>query len=105
MLNFGHTIGHAFEALRLNEGAPVTHGEAVSVGMVCGTFLSNLLTGLSQADLEEISSWIISNLGYFPIATNEIDEILKLMAHDKKSIAGSARFTLLVCPGKREDEH
>ncbi|MCK6694924.1 MAG: 3-dehydroquinate synthase, partial [Thermoanaerobaculia bacterium] len=37
LLNFGHTIGHAIESYFLNTDDPLTHGEAVAIGMVCET--------------------------------------------------------------------
>ena len=39
-LNFGHTIGHAVEALSLASESPLTHGEAVSIGMHAAGFIS-----------------------------------------------------------------
>lgn len=35
LLNFGHTIGHAIESYFLQTDQPLTHGEAVAIGMVC----------------------------------------------------------------------
>src|SRR5690606_39336392 len=35
LLNFGHTLGHAFETWSLrNDKSPLTHGEAVAMGMI-----------------------------------------------------------------------
>ncbi len=34
LLNFGHTIGHAYESYRLSIGKPVMHGTAVARGML-----------------------------------------------------------------------
>ena len=34
LLNFGHTIGHAFESLSIQTKAYLTHGEAVAIGML-----------------------------------------------------------------------
>ncbi len=35
LLNFGHTFGHALESYFLHIGHPITHGEAVAVGILC----------------------------------------------------------------------
>ena len=41
-LNFGHTVGHAFERFALETGHPVLHGYAVAWGMVCELYYSHL---------------------------------------------------------------
>ena len=42
-LNFGHTIGHAVETLCLQRKNPLLHGEAVAIGLVAESRLSNLM--------------------------------------------------------------
>ncbi len=42
VLNFGHTIGHAIEAVAGYDG-PYQHGEAVAVGMVAESRLAERL--------------------------------------------------------------
>lgn len=45
LLNYGHTFGQALESYyRINENK-LTHGEAVSLGMICAAKLSNLIYG------------------------------------------------------------
>ncbi len=39
-LNFGHTVGHALESIRLNSSAPLMHGEAVALGMIAEVLIS-----------------------------------------------------------------
>ena len=56
-LNFGHTIGHAIETNSLlNDGHPLTHGEAIAIGMVCEAYLSYKKTGLGEEELTEITN-------------------------------------------------
>ena len=50
LLNFGHTLGHAVEALRGYRG--VLHGEAVAMGMVFAARRSEAL-GIAPAGLAE----------------------------------------------------
>ncbi|RZL11258.1 MAG: 3-dehydroquinate synthase [Pedobacter sp.] len=41
ILNFGHTIGHALESYSLsNDKTPLTHGDAIAIGMICESYLS-----------------------------------------------------------------
>jgi 3-dehydroquinate synthase len=48
LLNFGHTFGHAYEALLREQGQPVSHGEAVALGMLTESRLANLLGILGE---------------------------------------------------------
>ena len=50
LLNFGHTYGHAFEAIQSLEG--FSHGQAVGLGMICASHLSLLLDKISSEQFE-----------------------------------------------------
>lgn len=93
-LNFGHTIGHAVESLFLKAGNPISHGNAVAIGMICETRLSFLENILS----EEASDKIIFNIKkYFPQSDLNFDndEILALMKNDKKNHNSKIQFSLV----------
>jgi len=96
-LNFGHTIGHAFESyfLRLPCKDQLLHGEAIAIGMICEAFLSNARCFLSLNELMEITNFILSK--YTPVDISHIDhfELIELMLHDKKNMKGIINFTLL----------
>lgn len=105
ILNFGHTLGHALEAVFL-EDAPenevwLTHGEAVALGMVFATLLSEKLVNLPTEERDTI----IDNLrtGGCLIKRAQWDRLLSLkgfrsqelwqavkaqLPHDKKSNGG-----------------
>lgn len=102
MLNFGHTVGHAVETCFLEQQQPILHGEAIAVGIICESFLSHKLLGLSTNELKEIVDIIVAN--YFPIALCEqqIDHIVELMFHDKKNTGGQINFSLLSSIGTCE---
>ena len=93
-LNFGHTFGHAIESYYLEKGTPISHGEAVFMGMILETEISDL----SETDKNEIKNYIISNfsLPYTPKKLN----LHKFLINDKKNQDGKINFTLLSGIGK-----
>ena len=101
ILNFGHTIGHAFESFTMNEqGEGLSHGHAVAIGMICESYLSTLKTGLKETDLNEIVKVIRSLFSLVPITSESYGKLIDLMSQDKKNIQGNLMFTLLKTPGK-----
>ena len=52
ILNFGHTIGHALEAI--SRYGKYLHGEAISIGQVAAAMISSRVTGLPLADVDRI---------------------------------------------------
>ncbi len=96
VLNFGHTIGHAIEGYALtNDPTPLTHGEAIAIGMVCEAYLSAKYCKLSQEELTEISSYILSLYPKYHIKPESFEELLALMQSDKKNEEGVLLFSLL----------
>lgn len=88
ILNFGHTIGHAVESCFLETDNPITHGEAVAVGMVCESWIGNL------GKLEEVIAVIKSHFPHRPVPESAFPGIWNLMHQDKKNVAGKVRMTL-----------
>ena len=88
-LNFGHTFGHAIESYYLEKGTPISHGEAIFMGMILETGISDL----SENEKIEIKDYIISNfaLPYTPKKTY----LHKFLINDKKNQDGKINFTLL----------
>jgi|UniRef100_UPI004047BA4E 3-dehydroquinate synthase len=97
ILNFGHTIGHAIESyfLESKEKENLTHGEAIAIGMVCETYISNKLIGFPKTELEAIKKMILEIYGQTPIETNYYTAIIDLLKHDKKNHKGQVNFVLL----------
>lgn len=95
ILNFGHTVGHAVEALFMQRQTPKPHGEMVALGMVCETKISEL-EGLINA---EVSSHVIEMINrFFPHININLfsdKEILSLMKNDKKNTNGTINFVLI----------
>ncbi len=88
-LNFGHTFGHAIESYYLEKGTPISHGEAVFMGMILETEISDL----SETNKNEIKNYILSNfaLPYTPKKSS----LHKFLINDKKNQDGKINFTLL----------
>ena len=82
LLNFGHTVGHAVESFFLETDEPLTHGEAVAIGMVC--------EGLSHAETETI----LRIFGHRPLPESIFPELWDRMQHDKKNASGAVRIAV-----------
>lgn len=96
ILNFGHTIGHAVESYALsNDKSPLTHGEAIAIGMICEAFLSVKYNTLTTAELEDITRYILSLYPAYHIKQESFTELLALMQSDKKNEHGQILFSLL----------
>jgi 3-dehydroquinate synthase len=96
ILNFGHTIGHAVESYSLaNDPAPLLHGEAIAVGMICESFLSHKKNGLAIEDLNHIIEVIQSIFPYYTFNDTIYPDLLAVMQNDKKNINGKIGFALL----------
>lgn len=97
LLNFGHTLGHAIELY-----TRLSHGEAISIGMVFAIKVSQKLTKLSV--LEAIRAIDLLRAFGLPISlpktviTKKI--IYEHMQKDKKAVMGIPTFVLLESIGK-----
>lgn len=89
ILNFGHTFGHALEAL-----LRITHGEAVSIGMVLAAGLSVRRGLLEPADAERIRR-LLERLGLPIECPVPPSELLEAVRRDKKRESESVHFVLL----------
>jgi 3-dehydroquinate synthase len=92
VLNYGHTFCHAFETL--TNYSTLLHGEAVSIGMMCAARLAERL-GRIDASLIDRQFKLLTALG-LPVDVPELDpeDVLRVMARDKKVEHGRLRFVL-----------
>lgn len=91
-LNFGHTIGHALEAI--TRYRRFLHGEAISYGMLAAARLSVLRGTLSPEDEQRLID-MIEALGPLPRVDDlRADDALDVIAHDKKVVSGRLHFVL-----------
>jgi 3-dehydroquinate synthase len=101
-LNFGHTIGHAFESYAMKQEHPVLHGYAVAWGMISELFLSVETCGFPVEDADRISRWIIQLYGKPDPHSFDFSGLTELMQHDKKNENNRINFTLLSGIGQFE---
>lgn len=94
-LNLGHTVGHALESWAMHHNTPILHGYAVAYGLICELYLSCLLTQFPSDKMRTTVRFIREHYGSLPITCDDYPELLELMRHDKKNIAGTINFTLL----------
>lgn len=98
-LNFGHTIGHAIEtwSLRQNADAPLSHGEAVALGMLLESRIAADLNS-DYAPLRDALEGLYT-LHYPPVAFPRaaLAPIHALMRADKKNT--DAGDPLMALPG------
>jgi 3-dehydroquinate synthase len=94
-LNFGHTVGHAFESLSFRQTRPLLHGYAVAAGMVCELYLSYKQCGFPSEMLTQVARYIKEYYTPFVYTCAMYDSLYELMAHDKKNKNGVINFTLL----------
>ena len=99
-LNYGHTLGHAIESYFLNSKQRLLHGEAISIGIVLASFISMKKVGLSNDYLDKIKSHILKFYKKISFSEIDIEEIIKLLIHDKKNSHGKINFVLIKEIGK-----
>lgn len=103
ILNFGHTIGHAIEALLLakNKNSAKPHGWCVMYGMVAEAYLSHMICSLPAESVSTLSRFMLDNYGAAPITCNDYEALMQLMLHDKKNKEqGTIVCTLLQSVGQ-----
>src|SRR5438309_3991565 len=89
LLNFGHTMGHAYEAA---SSYRVTHGEAVAIGMVYATALAETLELTAPALRPELESLL--ERAALPTRARLPKAVWSFVLRDKKARAGGLRWIL-----------
>lgn len=101
ILNFGHTLGHAIESYFLGNAdkTPLLHGEAIAIGMIMESYISTKVCGLSNDELNAITTGILKTFSKVQINENDQKIIVNLLKHDKKNSHGIIKFVLLEAIG------
>ena len=91
-LNFGHTAGHALEAV--TKYRRFRHGEAVAYGMLVAAELGVRRGTFAAADRDALAA-LIAKMGPLP-QTGDLAaaELIDAMGRDKKVVAGRLHFVL-----------
>jgi pentafunctional AROM polypeptide len=111
ILNFGHSIGHAIEALLSPWN--ILHGEAISIGMIYECQVARALGICDQTSIGRLTR-VLSNLG-LPVSLQDpivmertkgnsakitAEQILEVMRVDKKNQGSQKRIVLIKCIGQ-----
>lgn len=105
ILNFGHTIGHALEAV--SGYGRFLHGEAISIGQVAAAHLSARQLGLPESDVNRIRT-VLDRAGLpttARLARSQSTKLLAAMRLDKKVSGGEVKFVLARRIGEVEHGH
>jgi 3-dehydroquinate synthase len=87
LLNFGHTLGHAIE-----KRFELSHGRAISIGMVAASMISEELTNFKDTD-RVIA--VLKKYGLPTLAEFDAKEVLNILRMDKKKEKDSMNYVLL----------
>lgn len=101
VLNFGHTIGHALE---LSADYTLTHGEAISIGMVAAARMAMHLKLVDEVFLDRLLR-LLTKAGLpnsYPSKPGLFDRVIRAMQMDKKFRDGKNLFVLPVGIGAWE---
>lgn len=112
LVNFGHTIGHAIEAILTPKAL---HGECVSIGIIFEAEVARQLGVLSQVAVGRLTRC----LGAYKLPTSlhdprivalpqskllAVDKLMDIMAVDKKNVGSTKKIVLLSRIGKTYEE-
>ena len=92
LLNFGHTIGHAIE-----NTYQLSHGNAVSIGMVLASKISEKELFFKDQKLVES---VLKKYGLKTRLKFDVDKTMEILKNDKKMKSGNIQFILLKSIGK-----
>jgi pentafunctional AROM polypeptide len=112
LLNFGHTIGHAIEAILSPE---LLHGECISIGMIKEAEIARHLGHLNQVSVSRLYK-VLQDYG-LPVSLDEkkvkdlvgkkfctVDKLMEIMKVDKKNQGDQKRIVILSSIGKTYEE-
>jgi 3-dehydroquinate synthase len=94
ILNYGHTVGHALEAV--TRYRRFRHGEAIAYGMLAAADLAVARGALADTPRQALTR-LVTALGPLPpIGDLSVTEILEAIRRDKKVVNGRLHFVLAI---------
>ena len=94
ILNFGHTVGHALEAV--THYRRFRHGEAIALGMLAAADLAVVRGAMAERDRAALAK-LITKLGPLPsVADLPIPEAIEAIRRDKKVVHGRLHFVIAI---------
>ena len=94
VLNYGHTVGHAFEAV--TKYRRFRHGEAIAYGMLAAADLAVARGALADRERQALAA-LIAKLGPLPpVADLSMAEVLDAIRRDKKVVSGRLHFVIAI---------
>ena len=97
-LNYGHTFGQALESYYGINESKLTHGEAVSLGMICASALCKILLKKNLVDkhkkILQLYNLPKNIIDIKKIKIPSLSELLKLIKNDKKKQNQQLRFII-----------
>jgi 3-dehydroquinate synthase len=94
ILNYGHTVGHALEAV--TKYRRFRHGEAIAFGMLAAADLAVARGALAERARQALAD-LIAALGPLPsVADISIAEVLQAVRRDKKVVNGRLHFVIAI---------
>ena len=99
-LNFGHTIGHAIESFLLNSDREILHGEAILIGIILESYLSQKLLNFDTQLTLNIKNYILKFSKQIDFSEEDIKHVIEFLKYDKKNTSDKPLFVLLNEIGK-----
>ena len=97
VLNFGHTFAHAYE---VDQNHKLKHGQAVIVGITTALYLSKMMNLLNKKDFDKYLKLQLRFTEKIKLKNIDKQNLLRIMARDKKNMQNEIKFVLLSEVGK-----
>ncbi len=94
LLNFGHTLGHAIETTH-----QISHGNAISVGMVCAASFSSEISSLQKKSIQRIIA-LLEKYNLPSAYRFNKEKVFELIKMDKKRTGSNIKFIFISAIGE-----
>jgi 3-dehydroquinate synthase len=101
-LNYGHSLGHAIEAISFEKEKWMSHGHAVAIGMCLENIISTKMGRLDNEKMNEINSILLDLYDFPEWIVGEEDTVISKLQKDKKNTGEIIKMVLLHSIGKVE---